>query len=133
MKRAAAYLILAASMWALAATAVKPRETRPPASIPGPGLRITPTDPALCYNAEQKKWLMFYTQRRGNGDQPDPWHAHRCGRVRRRRRHLDLPRLGAIDYGADKYPDGYTYWAPDVIWFKGIYHMYLTFRAGHLH
>ena len=32
-----------------------------------------PTDPVLCFNAEQKKWFMFYTSRRGGGpgDTPD--------------------------------------------------------------
>jgi beta-xylosidase len=35
-----------------------------------------------------------------------------------------------ISYGKDTHPDDYTYWAPEVIWFEGTYHMYLTFVPG---
>ena len=129
MKPAAAYLILAASMWALAATAVKPGKLAPRPLYRDP-VYDTPTDPALCYNAEQKKWLMFYTQRRGNGI--SLIHGTRIGVAESADGGATWTYRGlaAIDYGADKYPDGYTYWAPDVIWFKGIYHMYLTFVPG---
>jgi hypothetical protein len=35
-----------------------------------------------------------------------------------------------ISYGKDVHPNDYTYWAPEVIWVAGTYHMYLTFVPG---
>lgn len=35
-----------------------------------------------------------------------------------------------ITYGQDVHPDDYTYWAPEIIWFQGAYHMYLTYVPG---
>jgi sucrose-6-phosphate hydrolase SacC (GH32 family) len=35
-----------------------------------------------------------------------------------------------ISYGKNVHPDGYTYWAPEVIWFNGTYHMYLSYVPG---
>ena len=35
-----------------------------------------------------------------------------------------------ISYGKDTHPDDYTYWAPEVIWFEGLYHMYLSYVPG---
>lgn len=35
-----------------------------------------------------------------------------------------------IAYGKDKHPNDYTYWAPEVIWVHGLYHMFLSFVPG---
>jgi hypothetical protein len=35
-----------------------------------------------------------------------------------------------ITYGKDTHPGDYTYWAPEVIWFEGTYHMYLSYVPG---
>ena len=88
-------------------------------------------DPVVIWNAAEKKWFMFYTNRRANlkeingvdwvhgtpigiaesTDGGATW-KYRCDAV--------------INYGnAD-----YTYWAPDVVEFNGTYHMYLTVVPG---
>jgi hypothetical protein len=38
--------------------------------------------------------------------------------------------IAGISYGKDTHPDDYTYGAPEVIWFKGTYHMYLSYVPG---
>lgn len=88
-------------------------------------------DPVLCWNAQEHKWFMFYTNRRANiadakgvswvhgtpigiaesADNGATW-TYRCE--------------ANIDYkkGDD------TYWAPEVIEHEGTYHMYLTYVPG---
>lgn len=88
-------------------------------------------DPVLCWNSREKKWLMFYTNRRANvkeargvtwvhgtpigiaesSDGGATW-TYRCD--------------ANIDYkkGED------TYWAPEVLEYEGTYHMYLTYVPG---
>jgi hypothetical protein len=89
-------------------------------------------DPALIWNRKEKKWFMFYTNRRANtpGQNGVSWvHGTRIGIAE------------SEDGGATwKYRDtcdiryridgGYTHWAPEVIELKGLYHMYLTYVPG---
>ncbi len=88
-------------------------------------------DPVLCWNPNDGKWLMFYTNRRANvtGEPGVSWvHGTKIGIAE------------SSDYGASwKYRTtaniGYkkgegTYWAPDVIEHEGVYHMYLTYVPG---
>jgi len=94
-----------------------------------------PTDPVLCFNAEQNKWFMYYTARRAAATNAPgvTWiHGSNIGIA-------DSSDGGAmwtyrgtayISYGKDKHPDDYTYWAPEVIWVEGTYHMFLSFVPG---
>jgi len=88
-------------------------------------------DPTLIWNKKEKKWFMFYTNRRANlkethgvdwvhgtpigiaesTDGGATW-KYRCD--------------AKINYGGKDY----TYWAPDVIEEKGRYHMFLTVVPG---
>src|SRR4030095_10640491 len=73
------------------------------------------TDPVIIYNKQEKKWWMFYTNRRATAaDTPDD----------REWKYLDTAN---INYRAD---DGYTFWAPEVIELNSVYHMYLTYVPG---
>jgi len=94
-----------------------------------------PTDPVLTFNAETKKWFMYYTQRRATAtNAPGVAWVHGT--------HIGIAESGdggatwtyrgeaKISYGQDAHPDDYTYWAPEVIWVHGIYHMYLTYVPG---
>lgn len=94
-----------------------------------------PTDPVLCYNADERKWLMYYTQRRSSAkDAPGVTWIHGTkigvaessdgGATWKYRGTLD------IDYGPDVSTDQRTYWAPEVIWNDGAYHMFLTYVPG---
>jgi hypothetical protein len=88
-------------------------------------------DPTLIWNQKEKKWYMFYTNRRANVKGLDgvSWvHGTRIG----------IAESG--DGGATwTYRDtcdiqyrltDYTNWAPEVIENKGLYHMYLSYVPG---
>lgn len=87
-------------------------------------------DPVIIWNAPEKKWFMFYTNRRANVEGLDgvTWvHGTRIG--------IAVSTNGAkwtyldtcdIQY---RFTD-YTHWAPEVIEYEGTYHMYLTYVPG---
>jgi hypothetical protein len=89
-------------------------------------------DPVIIWNKKEKKWFLFYTNRRANAKNVNgvTWvHGTRIGIAE------------SSDDGATwKYRDtaninyrptsDYTHWAPEVIEYKGLYHMYLTYVPG---
>lgn len=88
-------------------------------------------DPTVIWNKKEKKWFMLYTNRRANAPGLDgvSWvHGTLIGIAE------------SSDGGASwKYRDtcdiqyrlsDYTHWAPEVIEYKGLYHMYLTYVPG---
>jgi sucrose-6-phosphate hydrolase SacC (GH32 family) len=89
-------------------------------------------DPTVIWNKKEKKWFMFYTNRRASapGETGVTWvHGTRIGIAE------------SSDGGATwKYRDtcnilyrpdaDYTFWAPEVVKHKGTYHMYLTYVPG---
>lgn len=87
-------------------------------------------DPVIIYNKAEKKWWMFYTNRRATiNDSTVQWvHGTRIGIAESKDgvkwKYVDTAN---INYHPD---DGYTFWAPDVTEYKGIYHMYLTYVPG---
>lgn len=89
-------------------------------------------DPAVVWNKEEKKWFMFYTNRRAKTDDSlgVRWvHGTRIG--------IAVSSDGGATW---KYRDTaninfrpvaeYTHWAPEVIEHNGLYHMYLTYVPG---
>ena len=89
-----------------------------------------PTDPVFTYNAETKRWLMYYTQRRGGSIAQI--HGTKIGMAASEDGGATWKYVGTADitYGQDEHPNDYTYWAPEVIWAQGQYHMYLAFVPG---
>jgi hypothetical protein len=88
-------------------------------------------DPVLAWNRTTHRWLMFYTDRRANvpGLKAVSWlHG------------TPINIAQSTDGGATwsfqgtlKVPYGnrdYTYWAPEIIYHAGVYHMYLTIVPG---
>jgi hypothetical protein len=88
-------------------------------------------DPTVIRNSKEKKWFMFYTNRRANvkGLNGVSWvHGTRIGIAE------------SADGGCTwKYRDtcdiqyrltDYTHWAPEVVEHNGSYHMFLTFVPG---
>src|SRR5436305_1978257 len=85
-------------------------------------------DPVVTWNPQDKKWWMFYTNRRATirdtgGVQ---WvHGTRIGiATSTDGASWTYKDTASIDYRPDS---GYTFWAPDIIEYKGLYHMYLTY------
>ena len=94
-----------------------------------------PTDPVLCFNAEANKWFMYYTARRATATNAPgvTWvHGSNIGMAESADGGATWTYKGPADirYGKDEHPNDYTYWAPEVIWVNGVYHMFLSFVPG---
>ena len=87
-------------------------------------------DPVVIWNQKEKKWFMFYTNRRANVKGLDgvTWvHGTRIG--------IAESSDGGISWlyrDTCNIPSPYTetQWAPEVIEYQGIYHMYLSYVPG---
>lgn len=87
-------------------------------------------DPTVIWNKTEKKWFMFYTNRRAKDTTLDgvKWvHGTRIGIAE------------SLDGNTWKYRDtcdiqyrftDYTHWAPEVLEFKNCYHMFLSYVPG---
>jgi hypothetical protein len=88
-------------------------------------------DPVIIYNKPEKKWWMLYTNRRATLTDSSgvAWvHGTRIGIAESRDGMIWTYKDTAnINYRPDK---DYTFWAPDVIEYSGLYHMYLTYVPG---
>lgn len=88
-------------------------------------------DPALIYHKKEKKWYMFYTNRRATDSTAKgvTWvHGTRIGMaVSNEGAHWTYIDTANIGYRPDS---GYTFWAPALIEHNDLYHMYLTYVPG---
>ncbi|BCM89804.1 hypothetical protein IAD21_01652 [Abditibacteriota bacterium] len=88
-------------------------------------------DPVIVWNRSEKLWLMFYTNRRANV--PDlegvEWvHGTPLGIAQSSDGGATWNYRGTAQLG---YGEGdYSYWAPDIVFHEGTYHMFLTFVPG---
>jgi beta-xylosidase len=93
-------------------------------------------DPSLVWNRVDKKWMMFYTNRRADLPVLDPkdvaWvHGTQIGIAESNDQGTTWTYAGTakIPYGK---PD-YTFWAPDLVWDRGLYHMFVVAVPGIFH
>lgn len=87
-------------------------------------------DPVFVWNKQEKSWWILYTARRANQDAADVAYCYGSaigvasssdhGQTWVFRGYLDLN----IEKGTN------TFWAPDVIYHKGTYHMYVSYIQG---
>jgi len=88
-------------------------------------------DPTVIWNRAEKKWFMFYTNRRAKDTTIGgvAWvHSTRIGIAESKDgANWKYRDTADIAYRPDA---GYTFWAPEVIDYKGLYHMYLTYVPG---
>ncbi len=88
-------------------------------------------DPTLIWNRTTKKWNMFYTNRRATDttEAGVSWvHGTEIGIAESTDgANWKYTGIAKIDYKPDS---GYTYWAPEIVEYKGLYHMYLTYVPG---
>lgn len=85
-------------------------------------------DPVVIWNQKEKKWFMFYTNRRANVEGLDgvTWvHGTRIGIAESLDGGVTWQYRGLCDI-----PYNNTHWAPEVIEYLGTYHMYLTYVPG---
>jgi len=90
------------------------------------------TDPMVCYNRNANKWYMYYTSRRSNIpglNNIESVHGSAIGIAASDDGGATWQYTGncIIDYHPDENP---TYWAPEVIDYRGTYHMYLSYVPG---
>jgi hypothetical protein len=88
-------------------------------------------DAVVIWNRRERKWFMFYTNRRANvaGLSGVTWvHSTRIGIAESTDGGATWKYRGTADinYGTADY----TQWAPDVLYHGGIYHMFLTIVPG---
>ncbi len=88
-------------------------------------------DPVLVWDRAERKWLMFYTNRRANVPNTPgvSWvHGTPIGIAESADGGAIWKYRGTakIDYGQ---PD-YTFWAPEVVYREGVYHMFLAVVPG---
>lgn len=93
-------------------------------------------DPSLIWNRAQKKWMMFYTNRQADLSGADPedvaWvHGTQIGIAESKDGGTTWKHAGVakIPYGRQDY----TFWAPELVWDRGVYHMYVTVVPGTFH
>ncbi|MEJ6980696.1 glycosyl hydrolase [Pedobacter sp. P351] len=88
-------------------------------------------DPVIVWNKKEKKWFMFYTNRRANAVKETgvTWvHGTRIGIAESKDGATWKYRDTAnINFRPTK---DYTHWAPDVFESEGTYHMFLTYVPG---
>ena len=88
-------------------------------------------DPVLVWNRAEKKWMMFYTNRRANiPNLPEiAWvHGTRIGIAESTDGGATWKYDGTVDVPYGK--PGYSQWAPEIITHQGVYHMYLSIVPG---
>lgn len=89
-------------------------------------------DPVLCWNEEAGKWFMYYTNRRAtvSGEKGVSWvHGTKIGIAESSDGGATWTYRDTCDIHYRPQADN-TYWAPDVIEYEGIYHMFLTYVPG---
>lgn len=88
-----------------------------------------PTDPTIIWNREEQAWWIFYTQRRSTEIAIDvsTVHGTRIGVASSKDGARWLYRgTVALDFE----PGHNTFWAPEVIFAEGKYHMYVSYITG---
>lgn len=90
------------------------------------------TDPTIVYNRDAGQWWMFYTQRRSNDTAGGgvAWvHGSAIGIATSDDGGVSWLYRG-VAQGLDFEVGHNTYWAPEVVWHDGTYHMYLGYITG---
>lgn len=88
-------------------------------------------DPVVVWNRQEKKWFMLYTNRRANLTNAVgvSWvHGTHIGVAESSDGGANWKYRGVADipYGQGEF----SYWAPEVVWHQGLYHMFLSYVPG---
>lgn len=89
-------------------------------------------DPGIIFNKAENKWFMFYTNRRAKGDFPGgvKWvHGTRIGIAESSNGGATWTIRDTCNINYRPTAE-YSHWAPEVIEYDGVYHMYLTYVPG---
>ncbi len=88
-------------------------------------------DPVVIWNRQERCWWMLYTQRRANVDAPGVAYCHGCdiGVARSTDGGRKWRYMGALP-GLEFERGRNTFWAPEIVWHGGAYHMYCSYVPG---
>ncbi|MEW9050790.1 MAG: glycosyl hydrolase [Neobacillus sp.] len=88
-------------------------------------------DPAIIWNREEKQWWMIYTNRRANVDcQKNAWvHGTDIGVASSSDGGINWKYRGVLQ-GLDFERGRNTFWAPEILCYEGLYHMYVSYIQG---
>lgn len=87
-------------------------------------------DPTIIWNRAEKTWWLLYTNRRATAEGPGVAWAHGT----------DIGIASSVDgqnwlyrgtlCGLEFEPGRNTFWAPEVVWYAGVYHMFVSYVRG---
>lgn len=88
-------------------------------------------DPTLIWNREEKSWWMLYTNRRANVDcEGFSWlHGTDIGIASSHDGGKSWLYRGVLQ-GLEFERGRNTFWAPEILWHEGVYHMYVSYVRG---
>jgi len=89
------------------------------------------SDPVAIWNRHEKNWWLLYTQRRANVDGPGVARVHGCdiGVARSTDDGHSWRYLGVLP-GLEYERGRNIFWAPEIVWHEGTYHMYASYVPG---
>ena len=87
-------------------------------------------DPVVFWNRKEKNWWMLYTQRRANAETADVAYCYgnAIGVASSDDKGRSWVYRGTLDLEFEKGHN--TFWAPDVVYHKGKYHMFVAYIPG---
>ena len=90
-----------------------------------------PTDPTIIYNRQEKSWWLIYTSRRANVPCHNvSWvHGTDLGIASSNDNGQTWLYRGTLNVEAIE-PGRNTFWAPEILWAEGKYHMFVSYITG---
>lgn len=87
-------------------------------------------DPVIIWNRQEKCWWMLYSQRRANTEAPDVAYCYgtAIGIASSNDHGQSWVYRGTLDLEFEKGLN--TFWAPDIVYENGIYHMFVVYIQG---
>jgi GH43 family beta-xylosidase len=88
------------------------------------------TDPVMIFNRAERTWWMMYTSRRASAPGSDVgWvHGSQIGAASLMEDGVTWLYRGTLDL---EHEFGHnTFWAPEIVWHNGLYHMYVSYIRG---
>src|SRR3954466_8227804 len=87
-------------------------------------------DPVVIWNREEKSWWMLYTQRRANTEAADVAYCYGTpiGIASSKDNGQTWVYRGTLNLDFDKGVN--TFWAPDIVYHNGEYHMFVVYIEG---
>ena len=88
-------------------------------------------DPVVIWNREEQSWWLLYTNRRANVECPGvAWvHGSEIG-IASSSDHGQTWRYRGTLQGLEFERGRNTFWAPEVLWHEGLYHLYVSYVPG---